>query len=109
MHAVTEDQPDAVPPPTAEELSDGIVRLLTEVADILASDRWAILDRGSEHVTWLLYDAAACVTAAACSTSWRSLPRLARNWLPACLPGPTWKPGSLASTFIMAASRPLNA
>jgi len=51
--------PDAPPPPTPEELSDGIARLLAEVADVLASDRWAILDRGSEHVTWLLYDAAA--------------------------------------------------
>jgi len=45
--------------PTPEELSDGIARLLTEVEDAFASDRWAILDRGSEHVTWLLYDGAA--------------------------------------------------
>jgi hypothetical protein len=29
------------------------------VDDAFASDRWAILDRGSEHVTWLLYDGAA--------------------------------------------------
>jgi hypothetical protein len=54
------DQPDdAPPPPTPEELSDGIVRLLAEVDEAFATSRWAILDRGSEHVTWLLYDGAA--------------------------------------------------
>jgi hypothetical protein len=54
-----ESETDDAPPPTSEELSEGIVRLLAEVADVLATDRWAILDRGSERVTWLLYDAAA--------------------------------------------------
>jgi hypothetical protein len=38
-----------IPSATPEELSDGIARVLTEVADVLASDRWAILDRGSEQ------------------------------------------------------------
>ena len=51
---------DDVPPPvTAEELSAGIVRLVDEVKETLATDRWAILDTGTEHVKWLLYGAAA--------------------------------------------------
>jgi hypothetical protein len=45
-----------------------------------------------------------CVTAAACSTSWGALPRLARNWLSACLPAPTWKRGSLPFTFMTEAA-----
>ncbi len=40
-------------------MSDGIVRLLEEVHATLATDRWAILDTGTDHVTWLLYDGAA--------------------------------------------------
>jgi hypothetical protein len=63
MHAAAaqagEENDGALPPPTSEDLSEGIASLLTEVDDVLASDRWAIFDRGSEHVTWLLYDAAA--------------------------------------------------
>lgn len=55
----TEHSDNTPAPPTAEELSDGIARLLSEVGDALASSRWAILDRGTEHATWLLYDAAA--------------------------------------------------
>jgi hypothetical protein len=54
-----EGSDDAPPPHTPEELSDGIARLLDEVHSALLSDRWAILDRGTEHVTWLLYDGAA--------------------------------------------------
>jgi hypothetical protein len=57
--AQAQKENDDAPPPTPEELSDGIVRLLAEVDDALASDRWAILDRGTDRVTWLLYDGAA--------------------------------------------------
>jgi IS5 family transposase len=35
----TEDEPDAVPPPTAKELSDGIVRLLTAVRTVAIPHR----------------------------------------------------------------------
>ena len=49
---------DVLPSPTPEELSDGIVRLLAEVDEAFESDRWAILDRGTEHVRWLMYDGA---------------------------------------------------
>lgn len=55
-----EEESDGVrPSPTPEQLSDGTVRLLAEVSEAFATSRWAILDRGSEHVTWLLYDGAA--------------------------------------------------
>jgi hypothetical protein len=46
-------------PPAPEDLSEGIVRLLEEVDATLASDRWAIINKGTDHVTWLVYDAAA--------------------------------------------------
>lgn len=55
-----EEPPEDVrPSPTPEQLSDGIARLLAEVDDAFATSRWAILDRRSEHVKWLLYDGAA--------------------------------------------------
>jgi hypothetical protein len=50
---------DTPSPPTPTQLSDGIARLLAEVDDAFATNRWAVLNRGSEHVTWLLYDGAA--------------------------------------------------
>jgi hypothetical protein len=40
------------------DLAVWIDRLTAEVDSVLSTDRWAILDSGSEHATWLLYDAA---------------------------------------------------
>jgi hypothetical protein len=58
--AQTAEENDDVPSPvTPEELADMAVRLLDEVSETLATDRWAILDTGTEHVKWLLYGAAA--------------------------------------------------
>lgn len=57
---VTEDSEDAPPfEPTSEQVTQGIVDLLKEVDTAFDSDRWAILDTHSDHVTWLLYDGAA--------------------------------------------------
>lgn len=57
------DQPDptdsAPPAPTPEQIAQGVAALLDEVGEAFASDRWAILDTGREHSTWLLYDGAA--------------------------------------------------
>lgn len=51
---------DDVPTPvTAEEVADMAVRLLGEVSETLATDRWAIVDAGTDRVKWLLYGAAA--------------------------------------------------
>lgn len=58
----------------------------------------------SERITWLRYDAAAL------RHCWRllyelgSLPRLARNWLSAFLPAPTWKRDLLPLTFMTEAA-----
>lgn len=49
----------APPAPTPEQIGQGAVDLLNEVGDAFASDRWAILNTGREHSTWLLYDGAA--------------------------------------------------
>lgn len=57
--AEADQENDTPSPPTPEALSDGVARLLAEVDEAFATDRWAILDRGSEHVTWLFYDGAA--------------------------------------------------
>ena len=54
-----EENDDVPPPVTPEELSDSAVRLLEEVNETLATNRWAILDRGTEHIKWLLYGATA--------------------------------------------------
>jgi hypothetical protein len=54
-----QDSDDVRPSPTPEQLTDGAVRLLAEVDEAFAASGWAILDRGSKHVTWLLYDGAA--------------------------------------------------
>jgi hypothetical protein len=56
---VDEENDDDPRPVTPEELSEGAVRLLNEVNETLATDRWAILDTGTEHVKWLFYGAAA--------------------------------------------------
>ena len=54
-----ENESDGVPPlPTPEALSDGIFRLLAEVEEAFITNRWTILNRRTEHVKWLLYDAA---------------------------------------------------
>lgn len=45
--------------PAPEDLSDGIIRLVEEVNDVLTTGRWAILDTGTDRVKWLLYDGAA--------------------------------------------------
>lgn len=54
-----EDSEGIRPSPTPEQLTDGAVRLLTEVDEAFATTRWAILETGTEHVRWLLYDGAA--------------------------------------------------
>ena len=46
-------------PPTSEQVARGVIDLLREVDEAFDSDKWAILDCGREHVTWLLYDGAA--------------------------------------------------
>lgn len=52
-------QDEQVPdPPTPEEITTDTVRLLTEVNTVLSTDRWAILDTRTDHVKWLLYNAA---------------------------------------------------
>ncbi|GAA1797177.1 hypothetical protein HC028_19845 [Planosporangium flavigriseum] len=45
--------------PTPEELRSGVADLLSEVDAALASNRWVILDTGSDSVKQKLYDAAA--------------------------------------------------
>jgi len=59
LESAEDGNDDICPSPTPEQLSDGTLRLLAEVDDAFATNRWAVLDRGSEHVTWLLYDGAA--------------------------------------------------
>jgi hypothetical protein len=59
LENAAERNDDIRPPTASEQLSDGVVRLLAEVDDAFAANQWAVLDRGSEHVTWLLYDGAA--------------------------------------------------
>jgi hypothetical protein len=49
----------AGPWPTYDDLSEDLARLLAEVDTALSSNRWAILNTGSEHVRHRLYDAAA--------------------------------------------------
>ena len=44
---------------TAEELSDGIARLVDEVDGEFATDRWAIVDARTDRAKWRLYDGAA--------------------------------------------------
>jgi hypothetical protein len=46
-------------PPTSAQVAQGVIDLLDEVNGVFSSDRWAILDSGREHATWLLYDGAA--------------------------------------------------
>jgi hypothetical protein len=46
------------PPPTSEQVTQGAMALLDEVDEAFRSDKWAILDSGREHATWLLYDGA---------------------------------------------------
>ena len=50
---------DSVPPPTSEQVAQGVIDLLGEVDEAFNSDRWAILDSRRQHATWLLYDGAA--------------------------------------------------
>lgn len=44
------------PPPTSAQVAQGVIDLLAEVDEAFSSDRWAILDSGRQHATWLLYD-----------------------------------------------------
>ena len=44
--------------PLGKSLREGI-DLVGEVDEAFSSDRWAIVDSGREHATWLLYDGAA--------------------------------------------------
>jgi hypothetical protein len=46
-------------PPSSAQVAQGVIDLLGEVDEAFSSDRWAILDSGREHATWLLYDGAA--------------------------------------------------
>ena len=59
MEDVSERLPSRTTEPSAEQLSEGIARLLDEVDSAFASDRWALLDSSSERHQWLFYDAAA--------------------------------------------------
>jgi hypothetical protein len=45
--------------PTDAEMTEWTSALLAEIDDALSSDVWAILDTGSDHATYRLYDAAA--------------------------------------------------
>lgn len=54
-----EDSDGIRPSPTPEQLTDGTACLLAELDEAFATSRWAVLDRGTEHVRWLLYDGAA--------------------------------------------------
>lgn len=55
----TVQENDAPLPVTPEEVADMAVRLLEEVGETLSTDRWAIVNTGTDHVKWLLYGAAA--------------------------------------------------
>jgi hypothetical protein len=46
-------------PPSSAQVAQGVIDLLGEVDEAFSSDRWAILDSGRQHSTWLLYDGAA--------------------------------------------------
>jgi hypothetical protein len=46
-------------PPSSAQVAQGVIDLLGEVDEAFSSDRWAILDGGHRHATWLLYDGAA--------------------------------------------------
>jgi hypothetical protein len=46
-------------PPSSAQVGQGVIDLLGEVDEAFSSDRWAILDSGRQHATWLLYDGAA--------------------------------------------------
>jgi hypothetical protein len=46
-------------PPSSAQVARGVIDLLDEVDEAFSSDRWAILDSGRRHATWLLYDGAA--------------------------------------------------
>jgi hypothetical protein len=53
------DGGDRPAPPSSAQVAQGVIDLLGEVDEALSSDRWAILDSGRQHATWLLYDGAA--------------------------------------------------
>ena len=46
-------------PPSSAQVAQGVIDLLGQVDEAFSSDRWAILDSGRQHSTWLLYDGAA--------------------------------------------------
>jgi hypothetical protein len=53
------DGGDQPAPPSSAQVAQGAIDLLGEVDEAFSSDRWAILDSGRQHSTWLLYDGAA--------------------------------------------------
>lgn len=63
MASTVDPQPAGIPTrgvlPTPELVRDGVARLLDEVDSVLSSTRWEFERGGSDHTTWLLYDAAA--------------------------------------------------
>ena len=50
---------DPQAPPSSAQVAQGVIDLLGEVDEAFSSDKWAILDSGRQHSTWLLYDGAA--------------------------------------------------
>jgi hypothetical protein len=53
------DSGDRPAPPSPAQVAQGVIDLLGEVDEAFSSDKWAILDSGRQHATWLLYDGAA--------------------------------------------------